>query len=508
MNKYYRPEDNPWPEFSQVCREIKELQTPEMIHSSSEELFRTLFVSSPIGIFIVQDGKFQAVNPQFQNITGYSRAELFNLDAMSIVYPEDRDFVRLHAANMLKGKQSLPYQYRIITRDGSLKWVLETVASIEYNGRPAAMGNFMDINNLKQTEEKLRFLSLHDPLTGLYNRTYFEEEMKRLQSGRHYPVGMVICDIDGLKLVNDTLGHDMGDRLLQDAAQTLRKGFRESDVVARVGGDEFAILLPNAPAAAVENCCRRIQEAVAASNQYRSNPPLSISCGYAVGYDPETSMIDLYREADSNMYREKRDKGQEVRNLIYQHYLEALHQLDYGASGHLKRLRQLVVMWAKSIRLPPDSISRLILLAEYHDIGKVGVINDVVANKLILTPEEMNKMRRHCEIGHRIALNSPDLAPIADLILKHHEWWDGNGYPLRLKGEEIPIECRILAIADAYDAMTNDRPYRATRTHAEALEELRRCSHSQFDPRLVDSFINLALPPFPSLSNPALPLFK
>ncbi len=483
--------DQPPHGLADIRDEIIVLDNPEMIHNSSEDLFRTLFVSSPIGIFIVQDGRFQAVNPQFQVLTGFSRRELYNLDSMTIVFPDDRDFVRQNATRMLKGQQTTPYEYRIITKDGSIKWILETVAAIQYNGRPASLGNFMDIQSLKQTEEKLRFLSMHDPLTGLYNRMYFEEEMNRIQSGRFYPVGLLVCDIDGLKLVNDTLGHDSGDLLLISASKAIKKAFRESDVVARVGGDEFAILLPNAPPPAVEKAYQRIDNAIKEYNLSQKVPPLSISCGYATGMKPSTSMIDLFREADNNMYREKRSRRQTVRSLILSRYIEVLRELDFAADGHLERLRQLVVALGAAAGLNDHAISRLTLLAEYHDIGKVGVDSQIVFKPAMLTPEEMIEIRRHCEIGHRIALISPDLVPISDLILKHHEWWNGGGYPLGLRGEEIPVECRILVITDAYDVMTSNRPYKKPLPHDEALAELRKCSATQFDPHLVDLFLNL-----------------
>ncbi len=489
--------DDQIPNQCMDCK-TKELKSPEMSQGSLEELFRTLFVSSPIGIFIVQDGKFQAVNPQFQNLTGFSRSELLNLDSMTIVFPEDREFVQQSATRMLMGQKSTPYEYRIVTKDGSIKWILETVASIQYKGRRASLGNFMDIQALKQTEDKLRFLSMHDPLTGLYNRMYFEEEMKRLQSSRCYPIGLVVCDIDGLKLVNDTLGHDFGDRLLVAASDVMRKSFRESDVIARVGGDEFAILLPNAPPLAVENACLRITDTV---NEYNTNqkvPPLSMSSGSAVSMVLPTNMMDLFREADNNMYREKQVRRQKVRTLIIQQYLEALQELDYVSDGHIRRLQQLSYALGMAAGLPEASLSKLSLLAEYHDIGMVGIDNQIVIKPEKLTPEEAAQIRRHCEIGYRIAQISPDLMPIADLILKHHEWWNGGGYPLGLHGDQIPVECRIMAIADAYDAMTSHRPYRKPLQHGEALKELQRCSESQFDPYFVELFIGF---PQPVISN-------
>ena len=153
-------------------------------------------------------------------------------------------------------------------------------------------------------------------------------------------------------------------------------------------------------------------------------------------------------------------------------------------------MQDLVESLAIAIGLPEHKVTDLRLLAHFHDIGKVGIPDRILFKPGPLTTEEVVEMRRHCEIGHRIALSSPDLVPIADGILKHHEWWNGNGYPLGLKGEEIPLECRILSIADSYDAMTSDRPYRKGMAHEEAVAEMLRCSGTQFDPRLVQHFLD------------------
>jgi HD-GYP domain-containing protein (c-di-GMP phosphodiesterase class II) len=131
------------------------------------------------------------------------------------------------------------------------------------------------------------------------------------------------------------------------------------------------------------------------------------------------------------------------------------------------------------------------LFAQFHDIGKVGIPDGILFKPDKLTENEWNTMKQHCEIGHRIAMATPDLQPIADWILRHQEWWNGKGYPTGQKGEAIPLECRILAIVDAYDAMTHDRPYRQGLEPARALAELQRCAGTQFDPDLVPQFVSL-----------------
>lgn len=179
-----------------------------------------------------------------------------------------------------------------------------------------AIETFRDITERREMENRLRYLNLHDSLTGLYNRAYFEEEMRRLDDGRHHPVGLMVCDLDGLKLVNDSLGHDAGDAILTAAARVLKSCFRESDVVARIGGDEFAILLPNCPLSTVESAYQRIREAIARYNSSQTELHLSISVGYAVSNDSSTTMTDLYKEADNNMYREKLHSRRSARSTL------------------------------------------------------------------------------------------------------------------------------------------------------------------------------------------------
>ena len=171
--------------------------------------------------------------------------------------------------------------------------------------------------------------------------------------------------------------------------------------------------------------------------------------------------------------------------------MKALEARDFITEGHANRLQVYVKEMAAVLGMSTRSIFDLCLLAKFHDIGKVGVPDRILFKPGPLTNEEALEMQRHCEIGHLIARSAPDLGPIADWILKHHGWWNGKGYPLGLKGKEIPLECRILAIVDAYDAMTSDRPYRKALSREKALSELKRCSGSQFDPCLVNKFVEI-----------------
>ncbi|WP_425059516.1 hypothetical protein SCACP_01080 [Sporomusa carbonis] len=351
-----------------------------------------------------------------------------------------------------------------------------------------------ELTDRRQMEKKLINLSFNDALTGLYNRTFFKQEMSRLEVSGQTPVGIILCDVDGLKLINDTLGHEQGDLLLNTAAKIIKGSVRAGDIVARIGGDEFAVLLPQTGVTLVESVCGHIRTAVDAYNAAHLELPLSMSIGFAVGAagTAETmNMIEIFRQADDNMYRVKLHRSRSTRSAMVKALVKALEVRDFITEGHGDRMQELATNLALALNLSERRVSDIRLLAQFHDIGKVGIPDRILFKQGQLTPEEHVAMQRHADIGYRIAQSVSDLIPIADFILKHHEWWNGNGYPLGLKGEEIPLECRILAIVDAYDALTSNRPYRTAMSPELAVAELRKQAGSQFDPELVDIFCKI-----------------
>jgi diguanylate cyclase (GGDEF)-like protein len=342
-----------------------------------------------------------------------------------------------------------------------------------------------DVTAQKQNEAQLKYMSTHDPLTGLYNRARFEKEINELQDNGASDFGIIVCDIDGLKLINDAMGHKQGDKYLIMASNIFKKSFRTKDTVARIGGDEFAVLLPHACEKSVIAVCARIKRSIEEYNEANPCLALNMSMGFALRNGTTKSPDMLFKEADNNMYKEKLHRRQSVRNDIVKTIMAMLEARDFYTEEHAGRLEKMTNSLSEALKLPPGKMADLRLLAQFHDIGKLGVPDRILFKPGSLDKDELLEMQKHCEIGHRIAMETPGLAPIADWILKHHEWWNGKGYPLGLKGEEIPLECRVLAIADTYDAMTNDRPYRRGMCHEKAIAEIERSSGIQFDPRLV-----------------------
>ncbi len=343
----------------------------------------------------------------------------------------------------------------------------------------------------KRDREMLEFLSLHDQLTGLYNRIYFENELKRLEGSREYPILLVTADLNGLKLINETMGQGEGDRLLKLCAELLKKVLRNGDVLARVGGDEFIAIMPRSTDRSGEGTVEQIREEIDKYNLEYEDYPISLALGYAICYDQLESLEEVLIRANKKLYVDKQDRSESARNQVVQALLAALSERDYIANGHADRLDELCLKMGEAVGLDRHRLTALSLVAQVHDLGKVGIPDNILFKKGRLTDEEWVIMRQHPEKGYRIAQTSPELMQVADLILRHHEKWDGSGYPLGLKEEEIPLECRILSIVDAFDAMTNDRPYRRAFTREEAFEELKRNAGSQFDPKLVELFFEI-----------------
>jgi HD-GYP domain-containing protein (c-di-GMP phosphodiesterase class II) len=219
---------------------------------------------------------------------------------------------------------------------------------------------------------------------------------------------------------------------------------------------------------------------------------VSISVGVATSTDePTEDAYDLYQRADDDMYQYKMSQSRSPKSTVVDMMLTALSERDFVTEGHVERLVRLASAMAEAMSLPDKKRRDLILLAKMHDLGKVGVPDEILFKPNKLSTEEYAQVQKHVNIGYRIASRSRELSHIANLVLHHHEFWNGDGYPAQLKGEDIPLECRIINIIDAYDAMTNRRPYSEGVDQKDALEELLDKAGIQFDPILVKVFVQL-----------------
>lgn len=346
-----------------------------------------------------------------------------------------------------------------------------------------------DVTELRRSQEKVRFMSFHDRLTGVYNRAFVEEEMNRLDVDRQLPISVIVGDVNALKLTNDTFGHFEGDRLLTNLAEILRKSCRDEDIIARWGGDEFVIFLPRTNNEEAENICQRIKEACLQHPLSPVRP--SIAMGVATKTNMKQSLYGLISEAENRMYRNKQLESHESRQLIIESLEKRLFQHRKESPERIARLSNIAEMFSRYLGLSSVDTERLMLLARLHDIGYISIDEAILNKKGPLSDEEWDVIKKHPEIGMRIAQSSNDLAFLSEDIFHHHEHWDGRGYPLGLKGRNIPLKSRIFAIIDAYDSMTSERTYREPFTHEQALDELRECAGKHFDPELVKHFLNI-----------------
>lgn len=344
---------------------------------------------------------------------------------------------------------------------------------------------------LEATLKSIEYLSYHDQLTDLYNRRFFEEELRRLDTDRNLPIAVIMADVNGLKLANDAFGHEFGDEILKKAADTLRLSCRRDDIVARIGGDEFVILLPKTSEKDVKQVVDRI--VIAAANTKVGSINLSISCGWEVKKSAEEDINEIIKRAENLMYKNKLFESSSMRNMTISTIVRTLYEAHPLEEKHSKRVSDLCVAIGKEMLLSSRELSELKTIGLLHDIGKVAIDKSIITKAGPLTEEETAEMRRHPGIGYRILSSVGDFSEIAQYVLAHHEKWDGSGYPKGLKGEEIPLKARIAAIADAYDFMTSYKPYPRTLSQNEAVEELKKGAGKEFDPDVVAVFIEKVL---------------
>ena len=346
-----------------------------------------------------------------------------------------------------------------------------------------------DITAIKEKEKQLYYQSYHDKLTGTYNRLYFEEELNRLDTKRQFPISIIIGDINGLKLINDAYGHNKGDEVLIKTAEILKSNLRYEDILTRWGGDEFAIILPKTKRKDVISIIDRTKESF--FEHSTDTMPLNISMGFSVKKTIGKKINEVVKEAENTMNEYKLSENESARSSIIMSLKKALEERDYETEEHSKRMEDLSLLLGKKVNLKGNELNELRLLAVLHDIGKISIPDSIIFKPGKLTSKEWEIIKKHPEIGYRVARSSPDLIQIAKGILYHHERWDGKGYPEGLKGNKIPLISRIVAIVDAYDAMTNDRPYRKAMSKKKALGEIERESGAQFDPSLAKIFTKI-----------------
>ena len=339
-------------------------------------------------------------------------------------------------------------------------------------------------NYIKEIEE----ISYHDHITGLHNRRYFDQVSKKLNQSENYPISVIFADLNGLKMVNDSFGHEYGDYMLKRFAQILADSGKKGELISRVGGDEFAIILRRTGRGETDRYIRELKEKC--TKETINGIELSVSFGYHIIKESGIPIQKAVKLAEDEMYQNKLYEASSRRSKTIDIILNTLHEKNPREEQHSQRVAEICETMAKEMGLPDSDVNKIKAAGLLHDIGKIGIQEEVLNKPGILTDDEYQEVKKHSEIGYRILNTSPNMSEIAEIILCHHERWDGKGYPKGRSKTDIPLFARIITIADAYDAMTSDRSYRKALPDSYAKSELIKGSGKQFDPDLVEFFVN------------------
>jgi diguanylate cyclase (GGDEF)-like protein/PAS domain S-box-containing protein/putative nucleotidyltransferase with HDIG domain len=352
-----------------------------------------------------------------------------------------------------------------------------------------AVGVARDITKNMLYQKEIEYMNDHDYLTDLQNRRYLSKTIQTLDQDGNYPLAVMMLDVNGLKLVNDVFGHDKGDEALIKIAGILKEVFIDAEVVARFGGDEFAIIKTNASKKQVLKYQQKLSQKV--SKLIIENVQISLALGYEVKEAQLTDFSNVLKIAENNMYKNKIIEGKSMRSRAILSILKTLTDKYKDEKRHSETVAYLCQKMGKALGLPTDSVKELELAGLLHDIGKISIPDAILQKPGKLTRAEHDIIKGHTETGYQILKAADEYSRLAEYALSHHERFDGNGYPRGISGEDIPLFSRIISIVDTYEAMTSNRSYRKALQHEDAIEEIITHSGTQFDPALVKVFLNI-----------------
>lgn len=349
----------------------------------------------------------------------------------------------------------------------------------------------LKIRNAIELSKRTKYIlnmSQIDSLTCLYNRRYFKNFLDNyIFSLYDIPVTMFMCDINGLKVINDAFGSCAGDYFLKKISEVLLESLPESSICSRWGGDEFAVFVPNL---ANDDAISILYEIKSKSqNIMYEGMNISLAIGFETSDKNNDKLQRILKASEDAMYRDKILENKSTHSAMIATILHTLNVKNPREEAHSRRVSELCEKIGVAINLGEKEIRELKLIGLIHDIGKITIDEKILNKPEKLSDEEYAEIKRHPEMGYRILSTSKEMTPYLDIILCHHERIDGKGYPKGLKGDQIPLMSKILTIADSYDAMTCNRPYREAKSVDLAVEELIKNSGTQFDREIVEIFI-------------------
>lgn len=481
----YKPEQD---KIAVIFSDITQKKLAEELVKRQKLSFEALFKNSSDAIVLFnQHHEIIDINEKFTDLFGFNINDIRGRELDSILASQEKmDEANQLTMDVLNGQDVSMESVRFGVEGQPREVSIKGVAILLNDKIIGGYGIYADISQRKKAEKEILYMNYHDQLTGLYNRRFFEEELRRIDSERNLPISVIMADVNGLKLINDAFGHAYGDTLLIKTGDLIKKECREDEIIARLGGDEFVILLPKTSSEEAEKIIRRIKEA-SSGIQLRSME-LSISFGWETKNSIIQDINEILKNAEDYMYRHKLFESPSIRGKTVKAIINSLHEKNKREEQHSERVSYLCEAIGIAMGQSESELNELKTVGLLHDIGKIAIDEKILNKPGRLTTEEWNDIKRHPEIGYRILSSVNDMAELAEFVLAHHERWDGSGYPKGLKGEEIPLQARIIMVADAYDAMTSERAYRRALTEEAAVAELKKNAGTQFDPGIIEIF--------------------
>ncbi|MFP4478016.1 MAG: PAS domain-containing protein [Candidatus Izemoplasmatales bacterium] len=423
-------------------------------------------------------------------ILGYdkNKEEISNPNnIMSYFHPDDRGILTNQINQYFHNK--LPYfsvEVRIRDAKDEYRWWMfrGKVTKTDQKGQATwVSGTYQDITNHKRKEEEIRFLSYHDHLTKLYNLRAYTKKMRDLDTKENLPISLAIIDVNGLKVINDALNHSYGDELLVKTANTLCKFINDDDVLARIGGDEFVMIMPKTELTEAMDRFKNIEAAL--SNEYVSNIPISISYGIDVKFEDKFSLYQIKDMADSKLYIQK-FAGKDTRLQILEQIRDNFFEENPFEKDVVRYAEKLSYDLGEYMNLDHDELNRIKIASQYYNIGIFSISQDAFNERREFLNLKEVEYKKHVENGYRIMLATYRNEDIAKIILYHHEKYNGKGYPANLKADEIPLASRIISVTATYarKKLLGEKE-KAIFDYIESEKE------KAFDPEIADQFMEM-----------------
>ncbi len=486
--------------FVMIIDDITQQKETEAQLIYEKNLFETTLLSVGDGVISTDaQGNVQFMNKAAETLTGWNAEEAKGRrfeEVFKILCGKDRQACPDPVRQVLEQKRAIELadDTILIARDGFERYINDSAAPI-LDARMQITGVvlvFRDSTEQRKKQREILSLSFTDPLTRLNNRRYYDQVKQDLDTEPYYPLTLVVADVNGLKLTNDAFGHEAGDELLCKVAEVMRKTCREDDIISRIGGDEFVLLLPQTDALHAQTIVKRLNAAL--QREHIKGIQVSVSFGYAVKEENGDHFEDTFKMAEDVMYQNKLASSLSFKKQVISSLLERLFSQDPTLEEHSRKVAELAASFAHVLGYQEHQIQEMRLAGTYHDLGKIA-ISPAIINKSSkeMTRSELLEFKRHAEIGYNILRSVGEYAPFSEAVLHHHERWDGNGYPQGLKHEDIPQEAQILAIANIYADLVGPRLHGTCVSEEEAVTLLRERKNTQFNPVLIETFITKVL---------------